>query len=497
MNFRDILGMGSLRHLRLVELLYACRTGLSSDQLLEELECSLSVLLKDVKAINSQQDAFQITKYKGLYQLKIKSHVSIHRLYAETIQQSPEFQIIEELLYEECENIVDLSKKLYLSPSKIQRNLKKIESLLKGTGIELYYRPLRLEGKESVIRHLYYRYFSEKSDRLESLYRELKEFQIKAITDLVNHFIQVNQLEDTYISRKHLGYNVYISLWRIKNGHYYPKEALGSHLRLPEKAILEAFKRVALEVFRVKLPSEMIKDCLWLSYGDVVVASKPQLYEALRESWDYADDYYRHLELVEEFDSLLNFTLGDEKKQELTIALLNEQRIYAPEGKFIDILFRQRMIFLEKLAETHDQAVKKVKRIVEEFVHDHQIYQEEDFIWNYVYLLITMVPASLNLLVSCERPLKLLLFSELSPTEEHFLGNQIESQIYGNFEVHYVEKQLSTVTISRSELKNYDALITSSSVEEVPEEYPTVVIDPFLTNQDVFQLQQLVSKLVG
>lgn len=37
MNFRDILGVSNLRHLRLVELLYACRTGLSSDQLLEEL----------------------------------------------------------------------------------------------------------------------------------------------------------------------------------------------------------------------------------------------------------------------------------------------------------------------------------------------------------------------------------------------------------------------------------------------------------------------------
>lgn len=212
MNFRDILGVSNLRHLRLIELLYACRTGLSSDQLLEELECSLSVLLKDVKLINSQQDAFRVQKYKGLYQLKIKSHISINRLYADTIQQSPEFQIIEELLYEECENIIDLSKKLYLSPSKTQRNLKKIEGVLSETGITLQYRPLRLEGNESVIRHMYYRYFIEKSDRLGSLYRELKEFQIKAITELVNQFIQVNKLEDNYISRKRLGYNMYISL---------------------------------------------------------------------------------------------------------------------------------------------------------------------------------------------------------------------------------------------------------------------------------------------
>lgn len=138
-----------------------------------------------------------------------------------------------------------------------------------------------------------------------------------------------------------------------------------------------------------------------------------------------------------------------------------------------------------------------MKRIVDQFVNRYQIYQEEDFVWNYVYLLITMVPQSLSLLASCDRPLKLLLLSELSPTEEFFLGSQIENQIYGNFEVHYVEKKLSNVNIHRSELEKYDALITSSSVEEVPEEYPTVVIDPFLTNQDVHQLQQLVSKLAG
>ncbi len=380
---------------------------------------------------------------------------------------------------------------------KDSAKFKKIEGVLSETGITLQYRPLRLEGNESVIRHMYYRYFIEKSDRLGSLYRELKEFQIKAITELVNQFIQLNKLEDNYISRKRLGYNMYISLWRIKNGHYYPKSKLNSDLMLPEKQLLDAFKRMAMEVFRVKLSSDKIKDCLWLSYGDVVVASKSQLQSALRKEDGYADFYYRHLELVEEFDSLLNFSLGNDKKQDLAIVLMNEHQIYEPEGQYIDILFRQRKIFLEKLSETHDQAVKKVKRIVDQFVNRYQIYQEEDFVWNYVYLLITMVPQSLSLLASCDRPLKLLLLSELSPTEEFFLGSQIENQIYGNFEVHYVEKKLSNVNIHRSELEKYDALITSSSVEEVPEEYPTVVIDPFLTNQDVHQLQQLVSKLAG
>lgn len=198
---------------------------------------------------------------------------------------------------------------------KDSAKFKKIEGVLSETGITLQYRPLRLEGNESVIRHMYYRYFIEKSDRLGSLYRELKEFQIKAITELVNQFIQLNKLEDNYISRKRLGYNMYISLWRIKNGHYYPKSKLNSDLMLPEKQLLYAFKRMAMEVFRVKLSSDKIKDCLWLSYGDVVVASKSQLQSALRKEDGYADFYYRHLELVEEFDSLLNFSLGNDKSR--------------------------------------------------------------------------------------------------------------------------------------------------------------------------------------
>ncbi len=61
------------------------------------------------------------------------------------------------------------------------------------------------------------------------------------------------------------------------------------------------------------------------------------------------------------------------------------------------------------MMETHYQAVKKVLKIAESFVKKYRIYQETDFIWNYTYLLITMVPQSLNLLASADQPLKILL----------------------------------------------------------------------------------------
>lgn len=79
------------------------------------------------------------------------------------------------------------------------------------------------------------------------------------------------------------------------------------------------------------------------------------------------------------------------------------------------------------MMESHYQAVKKVLKISEEFVKYYRIYQEDDFVWNYAYLLITMVPKSLNLLASYDKSLKLLLISELSPTEETFWQNKSKS----------------------------------------------------------------------
>ena len=53
------------------------------------------------------------------------------------------------------------------------------------------------------------------------------------------------------------------------------------------------------------------------------------------------------------------------------------------------------------------------------------MYQEEDFIQNYMYLLITTEVYSMEWLASQDQPLKVLLLSDLSPTEETFLAKQI------------------------------------------------------------------------
>lgn len=136
MDFRAVLGTSNKRRLALLEQLYYRRDGWSSDQLMSKLNCSLPILLNDIELINEGHTKFQIKKTKGLYRLVIDKKVSLGNLYANILTTNPEFQIIEELLYEECENITALAKKLYLSSSNTQRYLKKIEKTLTQAGME-------------------------------------------------------------------------------------------------------------------------------------------------------------------------------------------------------------------------------------------------------------------------------------------------------------------------------------------------------------------------
>ena len=78
----------------------------------------------------------------------------------------------------------------------------------------------------------------------------------------------------------------------------YQKEELVSPLSLPDQETLDAFERIAFRSFRVRLTEEDIKDCLWLSYADMLIFSEDQWKSAMKQSRIYRDLYQKHYELV-------------------------------------------------------------------------------------------------------------------------------------------------------------------------------------------------------
>lgn len=496
MDFRSILGTSNKRRLALLEHLYYRRDGWSSDQLLSVLNCSLPILLNDIELINEGQPNFQIIKTKGLYRLVVAKTVSLGNLYANILNTCPEFQIIEELLYEECENITALAKKLYLSSSNTQRYLKKIEKMLIQAGMELCYRPLRIEGNEGEIRNFYYRFYSERQNAFESTLPRMSSNQYDLIDQYVEDFVTANEIWKKYIFQKRLVYNFYISLWRIKNNHPYPINELRINgLELPMDASYKELRKMVKIFSEVDLTPAVLRDCLWLVFSDAIVFSIAHRELAMTDNPKYQELFMLHYDLVEEFNQMLGCRLTKQAQINLTTVLSNDFYLYDPEGHYICLLWRNRSIFLKEVSRVYLRGVEKIRALVEDFVKKHQIYQEEDFIRNYVYLLITTEVKSLQWLASQDQMLKVLLLSDLTPTEESFLAKQIQDDVYGNFSIIHFEKLLGGTARLHEEIKKYDCLITTGSTEGLPKDFPVVVIDPFLTTQSTRWIQEMISEL--
>ncbi|MGG5371347.1 helix-turn-helix domain-containing protein [Enterococcus sp. AZ196] len=496
MDFRGVLGTTNKRRLLLLEHLYYHRDGLSSDQLLDELDCSLPILLNDIELINSDRPNFQIIKIKGLYRIVIDKSMSLGNLYANFLNMCPEFQIIEELLYEECENINELSKKLYLSSSNTQRYLKKIKQTLTEAGMKFCYRPLRIEGDEGEIRNFYYRFYSERQSAFESTLPKLPSAHYHIIERYVQDFVDMNGIHQKYIFQKRLIYSMYISFWRIKSGHTFPKEQLRTEkILLPMALSYKMLQQAVKDGVDLELTPEMLRDALWLTFSDSIVFSLLHREVALAENPKYRRLFMQHYSLAEEFNQLLGNRLTKLNRLDLATVLNNDFYLCEPNGKYIGVLWRNRSVFLQEVSSVYRRGVQKVRDLVERFVTKYHMYQEEDFIQNYVYLLVTTEVNSLEWLAEQDPLLKVLLLSDLTPTEESFLAKQISDTIYGNFEIVLFEQLSGGTPNLWKELDNYDCLITTGASKGLPDDYPVVVIDPFLTTQSVQWIQEMISNL--
>lgn len=497
MDFRSILGASNKRRLMLLEKLYSRQEGCSSDQILSELNCSLPILLNDIELINSEHPSFQIINVKGLYRVVVDKAVSLSNVYANFLNVSPEFQIIEELLYEECENITALSKRLYLSSSNTQRYLKKIEQTLTAAGMTLCYRPLRVEGNEGEIRTFYYRFYTERQDSFESTLPKLPSAHYHIIEKYLQDFVAANHIHQKYVFQKRLLYNMYISFWRIKHGHTFPTEELRGEdkIILPMGFSYKMLKQAVREGVGLELTPEMLRDTLWLTYSDAFVFSLLHREIALAENDKYRRLFMQHYALAEEFNDLLGNRLTPLNRLDLATVLNNEFYLCNPQGKYVGVLWRYRSVFLSEVSKVYNRGVRKVRELVERFVNKYHMYQEEDYIRSYVYLLITTEVCSLEWLASQDQPLKILLLSDLSTTEESFLAKQISEKIYGNFTITHFEQLKGGTPNFWGELKNYDCLITTGASRGLPEDYPVVVIDPFLSSKSAKWIQEMINEL--
>ncbi len=493
MDLRQILGKSAQRRLRLIEALYFQAEGIPVESLVAYLGCSLPVLWNDIKAVNDEGQGFFIEKRFGSVYLIKEGAASLGSIYSRLLQDSYAFQILEELLYERHEGIAELAEGLFLSVSNAQRYLKRIENALAPAGIQLTHRPLQLGGNEALLRHLYYKFFIEKYHDCQLCFPLLTPEQQKSIAEFIDAFAEENGFYRTLPLQIRLNYNLFISAWRIKNGHFFPRGILfDDYPRIPAKQQTVELKQTLQRCFGGRWKDEELRDLVWLTAADALVFSGEHRVRAPLRNQRYWEHQQIHEELVAEYAKLFGGRLTREEQADLVIVLQNATFLYPCNGPHIEILRKNQLHFTLMMQEFYGVALEQIAACIDRVTKKHDFYREEDFRHSLLYWLVSAVPDSLRRLQHQEIPLRVLLITRLSPTEEAFLTRQLEQTIYGNLWIDYLrdpEESLPSVASA------YDLILSTAAIRNCPEATAFATIDPYLTWPSLRSIQQLVDRL--
>lgn len=168
---------------------------MTSEELMEILDCSRPILLNDIRFLNEENLPIRIIKNKGLYSIEFDFHATIDTIYAYVLRSSLEYDIIESLFFEKNEKIQFAAKDLNCSFSNMQRYLIAIKSELLKWDIGVNHRPLQMVGDEASIRQFYYLFFKESRIRFSN-YGFSKNL-IDAVDQLIRRILADNNLRIT------------------------------------------------------------------------------------------------------------------------------------------------------------------------------------------------------------------------------------------------------------------------------------------------------------
>ncbi len=183
---KNILSYQDQKLLILIEAL-DIYINLSFTKLQELVEVDPKTLRRLIRKANQLFSPIQIKKdASNLFYLFIPTNLTIKYCYSIILEGSLEFNIIEELFFNERYSILSLSQKLFISESTLRRTISKINTILINQGFKIKTCPLSLRGDEQKIINFIIYYLTERYSNPEQKFSTSKRHFVDYLINL--HF---------------------------------------------------------------------------------------------------------------------------------------------------------------------------------------------------------------------------------------------------------------------------------------------------------------------
>lgn len=494
MNLRRLLKRESQRQLQMIELLYYSKHPRSSEELAKLMDCTIPVILSDIRSINLQSEYYKITRDSSLYQLELKDNATIDVIFSTMLNNSLAFRILEALLFEESYTLKELSKKAFCSLSNLQYTMKKVEDALAKWKITIYRRPFRIVGDEVAIRHLFFLYFSEKKVVRENTRFSMEFFKFG--DGVIRSMIEKNHLSVSLGQYNRLSITFFVSLVRISRGHRMMYRKLRSTAIVPPsyRSIKNFSPYLRKELHLVYL-DDVMKDSFWLLYSDLFLLGEEQKNHVLLTNHALAFHYEVHYELVERLSGMLVTPLNEEQQEQLIIILINQHLFHARTKEFISVLQDPKKDCITLLETFHAHCVHQLRNLVIDFTEEYQLFRSPEFVENYIYQIIATIPSCLNGMKKSEKPVNLLVVSTDSKMQESLLTELLRLSIRGNYAIHQINVTQIHKRSYRDVFEEYDLVISSSTFDVPRCKTPIIAVELCPSVQSLNKIQSLVDQM--
>ncbi|MDT2662517.1 helix-turn-helix domain-containing protein [Enterococcus hulanensis] len=488
MNLRGLMKKDNIRRLRIIEMLYFAKEPLSSYQFMDELGCSLPVLLNDLRFLTGDDLPFSINKDKRLYSIEFADNASIDAVYSYMIRSNLEYQIIECLLFEENESIQTTAKQLNCSSSNMQRYLITTRELLAEWDLELLKRPLMIKGDELAIRHFYYIFFKEARVPFSNYKFSLR--LVKAVDQLIRQILLDNEIKNNMNLHFRLMHSFLIALRRLNKNHKIKRLYKDSGLVIPKAKELPRLVRLIRQETDLTFTETDLKECLWPLFSHQLILNRKQQSIVHKKNKNLASFYETHHFLLEEVNNLLTVPLSQEEMVEAMRLLGNELFCFYPDKCPLEIVQESDRLIMNLMDKKYSPELRRLKNVIRDFLIPQE---KEDFLPLYLGCLVTAINNIFQRLTKFDKHIRVLLLSDASNSHERFWQSIFPAYIKGSviyeyFETPYIlQQQLTRLT------KNYDLIVTNVTMNGLRSACPVIAINAYPTARDFDRIQNFIN----
>lgn len=406
-----------------------------------------------------------------------------------------DFQLLEEIFFNEKHSVEELADELHSSVSSVYRSIDNLNGYFSLYNCTIERNPCRIVGDETYIRNYYKTYFKEAYTPYEWPFKSFNEEDvdnnIRKVTSLLfkNNPTEENVIDFAFY--RSIKLMILVNITRYHHNHRVTTENVQSFIL---KVLLKVTKNFTFPKYFQTLSNQPYTiDYIYQIFYPYItkdMAINPDSLKKVRARNHQVDTAIGRLEhSLCKLAKQLSITL---KTDDLMVALYGTTVLEEHDANSMHIFYNRNLLFNKRIHQQFPVTYAKLYNMARQFRLDLSLKDHEEKLHYLVYTLFTNWENLLSDLYTHYRQPKILVLSDANYAHAALLKNLLLMKLPDNTIIeNYQETELTTNNL---EALDHDVIVSSFKLPKLKDK-EVIVIGHYLTSNDIYRIKKRLRKI--